>query len=335
MGFGLLIASAGCREIQVTTTVSRDGSFERAIVVLSDSSGIGKIAFPMPDDDDTWSLAVALNEESKEDEEGTSHIYTLTKQFREAEDLNEELSKYRTEKYQILSRVELTRRHRWFTTYITYSEIYESFFPYRIIPLSEYFTSEEIARLRESEEDEDLDGRMLEWQIRNMFEHLMEKMLEGSSQLNLVELTPEVLIAGKEEFFQALIPAADESDREELTPLVLEIGRKVYRTEAIELLKPGIEEFDRDVLEYETFYDKATDETYKHTVVMPGLIYDSNSSEIQLNSVTWEFSPMQFSYADYELWVESRVTNRTAVWISVILLVILVTVAVVVFLRRG
>ena len=148
-------------------------------------------------------------------------------------------------------------------------------------------------------------------------------------------MTPEILIAGKEEFFQALIPAADESDREELTPVVLEIGRKVYRTEAFEMLKASIEEFDRDILEYSAFYDKATDESYKYTVVMPGLIYDSNSSDIQLNSVTWEFSPMDFSYADYELWVESRVTNRTAVWISVILLVFLVTVAVVVFLRRG
>lgn len=334
MGFGLLIASAGCREIQITTTVNRDGSFERVIVVPSDSSGIGETAFPMPDDE-SWNLAVALNEENKEDEEGDSHIYTLRKQFRRVEDLNEELSIFRVEGFQIISHVELTRRNRWFTTYITFRETYEEYFPFRTIPLSEYFTPEEIVRLRDNDEDTELEGRMMEWQIRNIFEHLMEIMLEGSSQLNISELTPEILIAGKEEFYQALIPATEERDDAGLMQVVLEIGAEIYGTDAIEQLKASIEEFDRDLLEYLAFDEKATDESYKYTIVMPGLIYDSNSSEIQWNSATWKFNPADFSYADYEMWVESRVTNRTAVWISVILLIILVTVAVVVFLRRG
>ena len=334
LALGILIASAGCREIQITTTVNRDGSFERAIVVPSDSSGIGETALPMPDDE-SWRLAVALNEESKEDEEDDSHIYTLTKQFRHAEDLNEELSKYETEKYQILSHLELTRRHRWFTTYITYRETYEEYFPFRTIPLSEYLTPEEIVRLRESDEEKELEDRMEEWQIRNMFEHLMANMLEGSSELNMGELTPEILGAAKEEFFQALLPAVEETEDDELVPAIVKIGKEIYETEAFELLTSSIEEFNMDLLEYSAFYDKATDESYKYTVVMRGLIYDSNSSDIHWNSVTWEFSPMDFSYADYEMWVESRVTNRTAVWVSIILLVFLVTVAVVVFLRRG
>ena len=176
---------------------------------------------------------------------------------------------------------------------------------------------------------------MLEWQIRNIFEHLMGKMLEGSSELNISELTPEILVAGKEEFYQALIPATEETDDDELTPVILKIGKEIYETEAVELLIDSIEEFNQDLLEYMAFDEKATDESYKYIIVMPGLIYDSNSSEIQWNSVTWEFSPSDFSYADYEMWVESRVTNRTAVWISVILLIFLVTLAVVLFLRRG
>ncbi len=327
---GMLIASTGCKGIQVTTTVNRDGSCERVIVVESDSSGVGETAFPVPDDE-SWSVEVALNEE---DEEGESYFHTYTKHFKQIDDLIEELSSLDAEGLQILSRIEFTRRNRWFTTYITFREIYKEYFPYKTIPISEYLTPEEIVRLRESDEDKELEDRMEEWQARNMFEDLFKNMLEGASTLNDPELTPEILTAGKEEFFEALIPAAEESNFDELTEVALEVGREIFRTEVVEQLRAQVEEFNRGLIEYSSFFDVATDEVYKFTIVMPGMIYDSNSSEVQWNSATWEFSPMDFSYADYEMWAESRITNRTVVWISVILLVSLVTLAVVLFLRR-
>ena len=328
---GMLIASTGCKEIHVTTTINRDGSSERVIVIETDSSSIGEMAFPVPDDA-SWSKAVALNEE---DEEGNSYFHTYKKHFNRIDDLIEELTFSDMKGPQILSTMEFTRRNRWFTTYTTFRETYKEYLPYKTIPISEYLTPEEIARLRGSDEDKELEDRVQRWQTRNMFEDLFQKMLEGSTTLNDSELTPEILTAGKEEFFNVLIPLQRERDSDELTDVVLDVGREIYRTEVFERLRVPVEEFDRGLSEYTSFFDMATDESYRFTLVMPGVIYDSNSSEVQLNSATWEFSPMDFSYADYEMWVESRVTNRTAVWISVILLIFLVTLAVVLFLQRG
>jgi hypothetical protein len=328
---GVLIATTGCREIQVTTRVNRNGSCERVIVVESDSSGIGETAYPMPDDE-SWSMDVTLNEEDKE---GDSYFYTMTKQFRSVDDLNNELSRSAGTGLHISSRVELTRRHRWFTTFVSFRETYEPYFPFRSIPISEYFTPEEIERLRGEEEDKELEKRMEEWQTRNMFEELFQGMLDGASGLNDPDLTPDVLTAEKEELYATLIPAAEESYLEELTPVILETCEKVYGTDAVNRLRPQAEEFEQKFNEFSDFTVKAAEESYKHTVIMPGLIYDTNASDVQWNSVTWNLGPGDFSYAEYEMWVESRTTNRTAIWLTVIVIAALLALLVLTLLRRG
>ena len=50
----------------------------------------------------------------------------------------------------IRNNVEITKRRRWFTTFITFRETYKSFYPFHAFPFTEHFTPEEIESIKES-----------------------------------------------------------------------------------------------------------------------------------------------------------------------------------------
>jgi hypothetical protein len=55
------------------------------------------------------------------------------------------------------------------------------------------------------------------------------------------------------------------------------------------------------------------DGDYTNTVVMPGIVLDTNADEVKGTTVSWRFSANQFMLGDYTMWVESRVMNTWAV----------------------
>jgi hypothetical protein len=327
---GLVLVTTGCREIQISTTVHADGSVERTFVVESDSSGMGETAYPIPRDA-SWEQRSALNED---DEEGDAFFYTISKKLKRARDLEEELHEAAGAGLGYRPLIEISRRHRWFTTFLTYRERHEAFFPFRRIPISEYLTPEEIESLKGEETDEAVEEQVMEWQFRNIFEELFLLMLEGAGRVSAPDLTVEGLEAGKERMWEVLIPAAEEAEDEELVEVILSISGQVYETEAVMQLRPEVEEFDRILNEYMEFDSVASGESYKYTVEMPGLIVDTNSEEIKGNTVSWEFDADDLNYADYEMWVEARVTNRTAIWLVAGLLAVVVVLAAVTLVRR-
>jgi hypothetical protein len=326
---GALLVLSGCQEIQITTRIEPNGSLERIIVVEGDSSGV-EAGYPIPDDP-SWSVEVVAG---PEDEESKPFLHTYRKRFRSVRQLNREIAGTGEPELRITSRAELTRRYRWFSTILTYRERYEPYYPFRTIPLAEYFTAEEIETVRSGDADSTLEKRAEDWMIRNYFKDLFDSMLRGAERLSDPDLTPAYLTARREDLFAALIPAAEENDFEDLHEVVLEVGRAVYETDAVERLRPEVEGFKQRLEEYEAFESKAGGETYKHVVTMPGLILDTNATEIEGNNVTWELDTYDAIWFEYEMWVESRVTPRWAIGVAIALLAAMVAGLVVLVVRR-
>lgn len=72
----------------------------------------------------------------------------------------------------------------------------------------------------------------------------------------------------------------------------------------------------------------------KNVVEMPGLILDTNSEEVDGNRITWETGNAQYFVYDYEMWAESRMVNRWAVWVTGILFILIVAGLIVSFVRQ-
>ncbi len=326
-----LFALSGCKIYHITSEIDRSGACDRTVVIETENGDIADTAYPVPDST-SWDMEVTPNEETDEEDD---LIYTFRKRFRSVRALERELATASYPDHRVLPHVELEKRHRWFVTFLTFRETYEPISIYRTIPVTEWFTTDEIELLLAFDEaDSTLEARAEEWQIRNAYEEFYRYLKEGAMELGSPELTPEILEESKERLYAGLVPAVEEIDEEDFVPFIMGVTEEVFGTARVSLLRPKMEEFARSLESYMEFMEDLTEETYGHSVSMPGLITGSNADEEELNSVSWEISPYTLQYTGVEMWVESRVSNRLAVWVSIILAVALLTVAVMIFLRR-
>ncbi len=326
----VLFALSGCKMYYITTDIDRSGACERTVVIETETGDITDTAYPVPDST-TWDMEVTPNEETDEEDD---LIYTFRKRFRSVRAMEREFANIRYPDLRVTHHTELEKRHRWFVTFLTFRESYEPISIYRILPITDWFTIEEIELLITDDADSTLDARAEEWQIRNAYEEFYLYLKEGVTELHSSELTLEILEEGKERLYAGLVPAVEEIDEEDLVDFILEIAQEVFGTAEVSRLRPKVEEFERSLEAYMEFMEDLTEESYEHVVSMPGLITRSNAEDEELNSVSWEISPYTLQYTGVEMWVEARVSNRLAVWVSIILAVALLTVAVMIFLRR-
>ena len=76
---------------------------------------------------------------------------------------------------------------------------------------------------------------------------------------------------------------------------------------------------------------------YVINISMPGLIIDTNAKNVEGNQVSWgdeDGDEIRIFYIGHEIWVESRIVNWWAVYISAAI-VLLLLVSIVASLRRG
>jgi len=326
-----LFVLSGCKVYRITTDIDRNGACARTVVIETETGDIADTAYPVPDST-TWDMEVVPNEETDEEDD---LIYTFRKQFRSVRAMEREFANARYTDLRVTRHAELEKRHRWFVTFLTFRETYEPISIYRTIPVTEWFTTDEIELLLAfDEEDSTLDARAEEWQIRNAYEEFYRYLKEGVTELHSSELTLETLEEGKERLYAGLVPAVEEIDEEDLVDFVLEIALEVFGTAEVSRLRPKVEEFERSLEAHMKFMEDLSEETYEHVVTMPGIITSSNADEEELNSVTWEIAPYTLQYTGVELWVESQVSNRLAIWITILLAVALLAIGVIVFLRR-
>jgi hypothetical protein len=67
-------------------------------------------------------------------------------------------------------------------------------------------------------------------------------------------------------------------------------------------------------------------EGFKQTVEMPGIITETNSTELKGNQVSWEVEPDSFFVKEYVMHVESRVVNYWAFALTGIVFLLLIVV---------
>jgi len=329
-----LLLLGGCKNISTTTTVEPNGAMERHIVMQTDSEELAPTGYPLPSASDVeWSYQVNVGQPETEDAEET-WLHEFRRRFRNAGELDSEIRRLSSEGPHLTHRVEIRKRYRWFTTYLVFREVFDQTFPYNHIPLSDYLTEEELEVLRGDDAPDEISDRAEEWLFRNVYEDLYLRLLEAAGQREAIPPSLEALRTHKEELFQALMNTFEEIDFEEIVVPTLQTIGRVMEVEDVTPLRPAVEAFEAGFLEYEAISEVAGGESYDNTVVMPGLLVGTNAPEVVGNRVTWRFDAGDLDFGPIEMWVESRVTNRTAVWLAAFAAVLLLVLLVVGVIRR-
>jgi hypothetical protein len=346
----MILLMVGCEDTTTTTNVFPDGSCKRIVVVKSNTDKIFNDAFPVPEDP-SWIVKEKWEKTGKKGSPyENEYMYSAEKGFSKVSDLNNEFSRRDKEgdSTKIDIRVNLEKHFDGFFITFHYREIYREFFPFKGVPLSEYFTPEElkilsfhIANEEKSEEIhpketlEALEDKFETWMTRSSFEEFYQCMVEAAKRSGHPDVTPEFIASHKEELYAVLLN--DDSglmDKSPVVPRMLgKFGEILQNPDVIKLQEFNKQGFDRFEVKWQSF-DGLIGDQYTNIVTMPGLITDTNSRSITGNKVKWEFNALEFLLRDHEMWVKSRLVNWWMVGIAILVVILAVLGLIIGVVRR-
>jgi len=319
----LMIMVSGCLEVKVKTTVHPDGSCERVETVNAGAPELPGAAFPIPTDS-SWEAGW-----TKRDTKEKDYLYTAKKRFESPEDLALEFSSIAVDSTKLRISPSIEKRFRWFFTYLTYRETYQRFCAFNLVPASRVLTEDEIRRIGAGEKSDSLKKKIDEWKGRNMYEGFHLALLEGARRLGDPTLPPDSVIMRKEELHELILNETATKDDLDLTLVLIS---RFFRSAAVLKLRPELRAA-WDAAERMVKQAQSANGEYTNTVVMPGIVLDTNAGEVKGTTVSWKFSADQFMLGDYSMWVESRVMNIWAVILTGVVAIGLTGVLVVLRLR--
>jgi len=325
---GVLLLLAGCREVEVTTEIHRDGSLDRRVVVTSDEEDEMQTAYPLLGGEG-WE-----KERRQVESEGqTRWTETYRRSFRDARSLQEVMRLDPSEPYAIRPEVELDERFRWFTTRYVWRESVPKVSPYDTIPLQEWFSEAEIDSFFSDRASESLQERFETWQGRNFVEDLVLRVADHAREEGLSAWDAEQLHARSAALFDTVMAREEELDLDDLTPAILGALEDTYGRDASQL-EPAVRVWEEELMAYLEGTSALGEETYTFHVRMPGLLVDTTAREVEGNAATWDFDPDRLHYADFEMRALSRVTNTWALWVTGAIILLVVVLALISLIRR-
>jgi hypothetical protein len=329
----LAMALSACREITITTTVNRDGTFTRMITVSGDSAEAFKKELPWPVDA-SWAMT------SRKDTAGKDKfIVTYTKKYKDSEELASETSSDTSWLRQVMRHTEINKRFGFFYSYLSYKEVYTAANPFTALPYKEHLSAEEILWLThrhpiqgpsDSLEMKSAEDKAMSFLVESAATELEKILAGGIAKLNDPRLR-ENMVAG---FHDSIRSALTKWSFKDAGSFVDSCG-KWSGNSAFERLKevqpPLFTEFNRKARFLENLVMM---ESYRAETEMPGLITATNSTALSGNRVAWDVFPMAFLLEDYTMEVESRVINVWAFVLAGLVLLGLVALVVVKAVKR-
>lgn len=343
----------GCLETyDVTTVVSADGTCERVITLKRDSRKLPSGAFPVPVDSSwtcAWSETTKAAATDGPGSGGREYIYRAKKRFSDFEELNRAYPPQR-DPANLEIRVRVEKKFRWFYTYYVYDETYGRFDPlHDPIQPSAFLTEEEIQRFMSSEKpDSLLEAKWKLWDQRKKEEwafvlliDLVRKKNDPALPVSLFEQHKERLIAAFSHDSSSGGGAARKKGQKGrpspkvqepgVNGEVLEVMARVLNTTAVWGLSAGLDSLGAEFFRRDSVAGRANG-AYTNTVVVPGVIVETNAQEVRGTTAVWRFNHEHLALADYHMTVESRVVNLWAMIVSGI--VVLMAIVFPMFHRR-
>ncbi len=282
------------------------------------------------------------NQEFKKIEE-RKFMLTASRFFRDADEMNEALKGVKDKTLRI--HVSLENKFRWFFTTIRYQETYKKFDPFNFVPITDYLSKTELDLFLQyvlhkqtslSKGDslsvKDAGDRFDEWQARNMFESYFNTFTQGVRNLNDQSLTVEAVTTKKEELFKKCLNRFNSDNFDTVRIIFSNVLKTPLVNKVADANKTGFADF----FNKKEFVDRILHTPYKTNIIMPGLITKTNAPTLEGNKASWNEFISYCYFNDFDLWVESEVTNWWVIILTGVIVIIAVLVLVIsIFKRRA
>ncbi len=299
---------SGCNEeYKSSTKINRDGSCEKTITVKADSAYIQNGYFHIPFDS-TWHPKFIKQEKD------TQKVLLLRKSFADVNELNREYSG----KNSAAVKIDFEKKFRWFFTYFSYKEIFKAYSPFKIIPLDSFLTRDELSKYTAGDTSKALKKRIDDYTTENIYEYFYQNLSEAAKRINDNSLTPELLEKNKRQMRDALIK--DNVDEKQISDFILKIANKKEIPSLDLEIKKILDDINSKLSERDVRYQ------FTNEIIMPGIILSTNAGSVEGNMAEWKFPADRFQFLDYEMIVESRISNLWALYVTggVVLIVLII-----------
>jgi hypothetical protein len=312
----------GCLDIWITTRINPDGSIGQTIVFEGDSTEIAEVPFAFMNEEG-WKREWTRIDKDK-------NKLVVSKEFASVKEFNESMNPADTNLLTIRVNASLQRKFRWFFTRYVYEETIVKANPFGKLDHAAYFTDDDIRwiamdeDIREKDPEYDsvriqnLESRFEDYLLRSMYEEFHLSLLAVLDEDKTLTLKREDLDSQKETIYRFLI---DSVKGEETDEILEGIGKVIAHPDLITIREKHLHRFDRfqDKMQ---FFSETSDDNYKFTVRMPGLLLQTNSKEISGSEIAWDIDYYEFFFRDVTLTAESRMVNSWAFIVAGIILLL-------------
>jgi hypothetical protein len=286
----LLIASGCKKEKKTTTIINSDGSCVRTIAVnpVSDTSS----TFPVPTDK-SWDIHL---------EGDTDKSFIAVKKFDHVSKMNDEYRRAMKAGVDIA----FEKKFRWFFTYFSYQETYNSLLQIQRIPIRNFLTKEEYTQYERGDTGKALKKRLDDFLTANIYEEFHSQLIDSVERLHDPSLPVSIFVAKKRDIDFHEIEKGKTKDIVKYLEKILDLPLQGKIERPIENITKSIE------ADIQFIMDAGGD--YVNEVQMPGIILNTNAITVEGNKAVWRFNEDRFAYTGYTMTVESRVANPWAAY---------------------
>ncbi len=309
------ILLGGCREITVSTTINKDGSFTRSMIVRGDSGSLYNSGLPFPIDD-SWSKNLVMDSS-----ESDKYILEYQKTFRDMAEFQKYMGSDSSWMTSLKRNTEVVKSFGFFYSYITFREVYQAANPFKSLNPKDYLSESDLLYLQDvfpllstadSVRKEASEEKMEEFLIMAVANEISLTLENGIGQLEKVNISKQEVLAYQDSLYQQVKDWSFDSTATFIDMYAHWTGKENFLQ--LHQIEPPL--FDSLDSKMQLFEKVLMMEEYTQVVQMPGLISQTNSLSINGNTVSWQVKPELFLMTDYEMLVESRIVNYWAFYLS-------------------
>lgn len=314
----IVILFAGCRELRIETAVQRDGSVIRTIETKGgEASDLFELGLPV---DSSWSLT----ERTEISEEDTVVYQIATRRFQTAGEMNQVFGCESDSLSRLRFCATLEQDFRWFHSFWTYTETYQSYFPFQKISASEYLTPNELQVYTNADSlPEQVDSRVEEFFEKAMFLEMYQPVLDTLRSMEKPVISVDSLMLYRDSLEISIFNLESESDSAMIQD-IMDTMRDILADTDVYQLEPLISRQYNQILRKEGFHISVPEE-WTHEIQMPGVIITTSAdSLVNPSAARWQFESRKFQLTDHSMTVTSRVMNVWAIVVTSLVIIMLI-----------
>ena len=319
----LILIMPGCLDIWITTQIRPDGSIEQKIQFKGDdSTEIATANFAFLKEGD-WKKEWSKPEKDK-------FQLILSKEFKSVKELNASMNPADTNLMVIRVNAALHRKFRWFFTRYIYTETVLKANPYKSPDYHQYLNEEEIRLICLNEESRKSDPgydstkykatekKFEDYLFRSMYEDFYQELLSVLADDKSLTLARQDLDGKKDILYRYLIDSVKNDGTDDL---LVGVNRVLNHPDIQVIREKYLKRFDGFQARMK-FHGSTSDDSYKFTIRMPGLLLQTNSPKIEGSDTGWELTYYDFFFKDYTMTAESRKVNTWAFIVAGLVLLV-------------